>query len=226
MAAPGQAPRQTQPARRAVKYTILVLALIAFVVIPFLLFGTSLEAWTFGLIDPAHSAPFIAAAGVALLAADVVLPVPSTVVAAGLGAVLGATWGILATAAGLTIGCVIGYCLGRFLGHDFAERELGASDYAYLAHLLDRHGLLLLMACRPVPVLAEASVIAAGVMGMPARPVLLVTALANLGFAAVYAGLGAAAEGLAGFLAAFAASLAIPGIALLAANRARRSFDG
>jgi hypothetical protein len=63
-------------------------------------------------------------------------------------------------------------------------------------------------------------------MGMPARPVLFVTALANLGFAAVYAGLGAAAEGLAGFLAAFAASLAIPGIALLAANRARRSFDG
>lgn len=226
MAASDQAPQRAQPARRAVKYAILFLSLIAFVVIPFILFGTSLEAWTYGLIDPAHSSPFIAMAGVLLLAADVVLPVPSTVVAAGLGAVLGVIWGIIATAAGLTIGCAIAYWLGSFLGHDFAKRKLGAADFAYLSHLLDRHGLLLLMACRPVPVLAEASVIAAGAIGMPMRPVLLVTALANLGFAAVYAGLGAAAEGFAGFLAAFAASLTIPGIALLAANRARRSFDG
>ena len=58
-----------------------------------------------------------------------------------------------------------------------------------------------------VPVLAEASVIAAGIMGMPAGRVMLVTGLANLGFAGVYAGLGASAEGTSGFLLAFAASL-------------------
>lgn len=226
MADRAEAPQSGRPSRRVFKYAILAGSLIAFVVLPFMLFGTSVEAWTFGLLDPSNSAPFIAAAGVLLLAADVVLPVPSTVVAAGLGAVLGALWGIFATAVGLTIGCAIGYGLGRFLGHDFAERELGAADFGYLARLLDRYGLPFLMVCRPVPVLAEASVIAAGVLGMPARPVIIVTALANLGFAAVYAGLGAAAEGLAGFLTAFAASLVIPGVALLAAHRVRRSFDG
>ena len=61
---------------------------------------------------------------------------------------------------------------------------------------------------------------------MRAWPVLIVTSLANLGFASVYAGLGSAAEGPAGFLAAFAASLLLPAVALIIAKRARVSFDG
>jgi hypothetical protein len=65
-----------------------------------------------------------------------------------------------------------------------------------------------------------------GVVGIPMGLTLLVTGLANLGFAGVYALLGAAAESASGFLVAFAASLALPGFALLVANRARRSFDG
>ena len=51
---------------------------------------------------------------------------------------------------------------------------------------------------------------------------LLVTGLANIGFAAVYAGLGASAEGDR-VSARLCASLAIPGLALIAANRA--SFE-
>lgn len=214
-----------RPSRWLLKYTIFAGILIALVVVPFIFFGTSLEVWTFGLMESSRSAPFIAIAGSLLLAIDIVLPIPSTVVAAGLGALLGAPLGIASTTIGLTIGCAIGYYLGRYLGHDFAERELGKADFVYLASLLERYGLLLLAACRPVPVLAEASVIAAGVMGMRAIPVLIVTALANLGFAAVYAGLGAAAEGMTGFLAAFAASLALPGLAILVAKRFRRTHE-
>ena len=211
--------------RRALRYAILFLALVAIVIVPFLIFGSSLEAWTFGIISPSRSAPVIAIAGIVLLMADVLLPIPSTFVASGLGALLGAPLGIIATAIGLTVGCAIGFWLGRYLGHDFAERELGMGDFNYLAGLLDRYGLPVLALCRPVPVLAEASVIAAGILGMRASSVLIVTGLANLGFAGVYAGLGAAAEGMGGFLAAFAASLAIPGIALLAAKSARVSFE-
>ncbi len=90
--------------------------------------------------------------------------------------------------------------------------ETCAPDFAYLSGLLARYGLPLLALARPVPVLAEASVIAAGVLGLKASTVLLVTALANIGFATVYAGLGASAEGFTGFLLAFALSLAIPGV--------------
>lgn len=211
--------------RRLVKYGLFTAALMAIVIVPFILLGTSLEAWSFGIMQSAASRWAIALAGGGLLAVDILLPVPSTVVAAGLGALLGAPLGIAATAVGLTIGCAIGFFLGRALGHDFALRELGAADFNYLARLLDRYGLWLLAACRPVPVLAEASVIAAGVMGMRPTPVLIVTALANLGFSFVYAGLGASAEGLGTFLAAFAVSLALPGIALLVAKRVRASQE-
>ena len=209
--------------RRLVKYSLFLLVMIAIVVIPFIFFGSSLEAWTFGLITQDQSAPVIALAGILLLAIDVLLPIPSTFVASGLGAMLGAPLGILSTAIGLTAGCAIGFGLGRYLGHDLAQRELGFTDYNYLSTLLRRYGLPVLALCRPVPVLAEATVIAAGILGMRADRVLLVTGLANLGFAGVYAGLGATAEGASGFLLAFAASLAIPGVALLIARAARKS---
>jgi uncharacterized membrane protein YdjX (TVP38/TMEM64 family) len=211
---------------RALKYFAFIAVLIALVVVPFLLFGAELEAWSLRIMADDRSKFAVATAGALLLASDVVLPIPSTVVISALGALLGGTLGLAVAVAGLTLGCVLGYVLGRILGHDFALRQLGQKDFAYLASLLDRHGLPILALCRTVPVLAEASVIAAGVVGMPMGKTLLVTGLANLGFAGVYALLGASAESAAGFLAAFAASLALPGLALLAANRARRSFDG
>jgi len=71
------------------------------------------------------------------------------------------------------------------------------------------------------------AVAASPVPGGPAKVVVgaYINGLANLGFAAVYALLGASADSATSFLAAFAASLALPGLALLAANLARRSFD-
>ncbi len=221
----GNSTQAARASRRAVKYGIFAAILLAIIIVPFVLFGTSLEAWTFGLMDAERSKPFIAIMGTLLLASDVVLPVPSTVIAAGLGAMLGAPVGIAVTALGLTIGCAIGYTLGRMLGHDFAERELGKADFAYLSQLLARYGLPLLALARPVPVLAEASVIAAGVLGLRASTVLLVTGLANVGFATVYAGLGASAEGLTGFLLAFGLSLAIPAVALFVASRVRKRHN-
>jgi uncharacterized membrane protein YdjX (TVP38/TMEM64 family) len=208
--------------RRGLHYALFAAILIAVVVVPFLFFGTQFEALSVSLLEAARSKPVIAGAGVALLAADVVLPIPSTVVVAALGALLGAVPGTIVAVAGLTLGCAIGFGLGRLLGHDFALRQLGGSDFGYLSGLFERHGLPILALCRPVPVLAEASIIAAGVLGLPAGKALMVTGLANIGFAGVYATLGAAAESPLGFAIAFAASLAIPAGAIFAANRVRR----
>ena len=209
--------------RRAFKYLVFVAVLIALVVVPFLLFGAELEAWALRVMADDRSKAVVAAAGGLLLASDVVLPIPSTVVISALGALLDGVLGTAIAVIGLTLGCVLGYVLGRALGHDFALRQIGDKDFTYLADLLARRGLPILALCRPVPVLAEASVIAAGVVGMPVGKTLLVTGLANLGFAGVYALLGASAQSTAGFLAAFAASLALPGLALLVANLARRN---
>jgi uncharacterized membrane protein YdjX (TVP38/TMEM64 family) len=219
---PSAVARPERRSRRALHVALFAAILMAIVIVPFVFFGAQLEAFSLGVLDAARSKPMIAGAGIALLAADVVLPIPSTVVAAALGALLGAVPGTIVAVAGLTLGCAIGYGLGRLLGHDFALRQLGGSDFNYLAGLFERHGLPILALCRPVPVLAEASIIAAGVLGLPAGKALIVTGLANIGFAGVYATLGAAAESPLGFLIAFAASLAIPAVALFAANRFRR----
>ncbi len=208
---------------RALKFAAFGAILAALAIVPFVLFGSAFEALSFRLIDRATSELAIAIAGIALLASDVILPIPSTVVVTALGALLGAVQGTLVAVTGLTLGCALGYWLGRKLGHDFALSQLGEEDFASLSGLFKRHGLPILALCRPVPVLAEASVIAAGVLGLPAGRTLLVTLLANLGFAGVYATLGAAADSVPGLILVFTASLAIPALALLISNRARKA---
>jgi membrane protein DedA with SNARE-associated domain len=95
------------------------------------------------------------------------------------------------------------------------------SDAQYAAGLLQRYGVVGLVLCRGVPIFAEASVITAGVLGMPARRFIAATALANIGVAGLYAAIGAAASNVSP-AAAFAAALVLPGICLLIASAARR----
>ena len=209
--------------RRIAKQAALAAAMLAVVIVPFLLFGDRLDPLVRAAMANASHRPLAGVAGFFLLAADIVLPIPSTVVIAILGGWLGAFKGTLVAASGLTLGCAIGFWLGKRLGFDFAERMIGREDLAAISSWFDRHGVLVLAFCRPVPVLAEATVIAAGVAGLAARKVLIVTALANLGFAAVYALLGASVDTGVGFLAALAASIALPGVALLGVRIWRRT---
>jgi uncharacterized membrane protein YdjX (TVP38/TMEM64 family) len=192
--------------------------MIAIVVVPFLLFGDMHDRLVRATMSSSDSPTLAAAAGFFLLAADIVLPVPSTIVISVLGALLGILIATSVSVAGLTLGCLVGYWLGRRLGHDFAERAIGTEDFGFLSDRLDRYGVLVLAICRPVPVLAEASVIAAGVAGLSAGRVLLITTLANLGFASVYAALGASADNSSGFLSAAAASIAVPLVAMRVAK--------
>jgi len=216
------APRLGPPRwRRLAKYAALFAVLVAIVIAPFLLFEDTIDRIS-GMLESTASRSLTAVAGFLLLAADVVLPVPSTVVITLLGSVMGILAGTLVAAAGLTLGCVFGFWLGRTLGRPFAERSMGAGDFAYLSRQLDCHGVLILALCRPVPVLAEASVIAAGVTGMATGRVLAVTTLANIGVAAAYALPGATANTNAGFLLAVAASTALPLAGILIARALRR----
>jgi 3-dehydroquinate synthase len=67
---------------------------------------------------------------------------------------------------------------------------------------------------RPVPVLAEASSLFAGVAGVPIPQYLLITTLANIGISALYCAAGAKALHSSSFLLAFAASIGLPGLAM------------
>jgi uncharacterized membrane protein YdjX (TVP38/TMEM64 family) len=201
------------------------LLLVAFVVVPFLLFGDRLELWSEARMQAAGAAA--AVTGLALLAADVVLPVPSSFVLTALGTILGAAGGTMVGALGMTLGCGFAYALGGMLGPKGAERFLTPAEQARLSGLFERHGMLLLAACRAVPVLAEASILAAGILRLPVRRVMAATTAANIGVSGCYAILGAAVSDGTTFLVAFAASIALPALAMVAARRlGRREASG
>jgi uncharacterized membrane protein YdjX (TVP38/TMEM64 family) len=199
---------------------LFLLAILALILIPYFLLGSSLEEFAAELFREQTSRFILAGFGVFLLAADVLLPVPSSLVASGLGAALGWAWGTVAGAVGLTVGCMIGFGLGRSAGQHFVRAQPDRND-AYVSALLQRYGVAALALCRGVPVLGEASVIAAGAFGMPAGRCLAVTTLANIGVSGIYAVTGAAAWDVSP-VAAFAAALLLPALFLAGAAVARR----
>jgi uncharacterized membrane protein YdjX (TVP38/TMEM64 family) len=201
---------------------LFLIALLALILVPFFVFGDALEALIVETLAANGRRSLIAVFGVLTLAADVLLPVPSSVIATALGAVFGGAAGTALSAAGLTLGCGLGFALGRIGGSPYAERHLGP-DYATIAGLLERHGATVLVILRGVPVLAEASVVAAGVLAMPVRSFLAATVIGNLGVSVVYASLGAAAvEGMTA--AAFVAAIILPTLLLAGVLLARRAI--
>jgi uncharacterized membrane protein YdjX (TVP38/TMEM64 family) len=147
---------------------------------------------------------------VAFLAADVVLPVPSSVMSTAAGFLFGAVAGSALTFTGMTLGCAIGYALGRRGGAYLVP----ALERAALAAHAQRYGFGALALARAVPVLAEASVLLADAARMEPRPFLLAVLPANLGIAIIYAVAGAVSASAGTFLLALAAALLLPFLAV------------
>ena len=105
--------------------------------------------------------PLAALIGVGLLIADVVLPVPSSVIMVAHGALFGIVTGSLLSLIG-SVGCALaGFAIGR-AGRDTVRRFVSDAEYARVSRLLDRWGMAGIVATRPVPVLAEVMAIIAG----------------------------------------------------------------
>jgi uncharacterized membrane protein YdjX (TVP38/TMEM64 family) len=199
------------------RWALITVLIVALILVPFFLFEDYFNALA-ARIDAGGTARWSAAAAViALLASDVVLPIPSSVVSAMAGALLGFARGTLIVWIGMMVSCVVGYLAGhhssraarRFVGDDGLRRASG---------LADRYGSFALVLCRPVPVLAEASVIFAGLVGAPFARFLALCSASNLGVAAGYAAIGAFSMRADSFLLAFFGSLLVPGVAILAAK--------
>jgi len=99
--------------------------------------------------------------GVALLVADVVLPVPSSVIMLAHGALFGIWTGSLLSLIG-SVGCsLVGFGMGR-AGRESVRRFVSDAEYARASRLLGRWGMAAIVATRPVPILAEVTSIIAG----------------------------------------------------------------
>lgn len=188
--------------------------LLACVLVPFALFGAELEAVAQRFLSARPPAWQVALVLGGLLAGDVVLPVPSSLVGTAAGGLLG-FWGGLATAwLGMMGGCAVGYALGTRAGTAALRRMAGDPELERLERASQRLGPWFLLVFRAVPVLAEASVVFAGTSGMTPRAFFTTCALSNLGVSATYAALGATAARWESFLVLFAGMVLVPGLAL------------
>ena len=174
-------------------------------------FEASLSAWAASLRGPR-----LAAAVAGLLAADLLLPVPSSVVLAYAGRELGFAAAALAGAAGLTVSCEVGYWSARLLG-----RAAGA-DAELLGGRVRRAAGWWVVLTRPLPILAEAATLAAGLARVPHGRFLAAAVVGNVWVAACFAGLGAAGRDWPAW-AVLAASATLP---LAATGAARRRLRG
>jgi membrane protein DedA with SNARE-associated domain len=211
-ASPEEKPRRTMAA--SVRWFGLSILLFAAILVPFLLLEDRLTGWTDSALSGVRGKPWLGAGLiVGLLAGDVVLPVPSSLVSAFAGGAFGWAKGAVVIWTGMTLGCVIGYALGSSAGRVLAVRVVGEAEMARAHRLFGDIGPAALIVTRAVPVLAEAGALAAGVARMPFLMFFASTALANAGVAAAYAGVGAAAVSSGSFLIAFLGLASIPAIA-------------
>jgi uncharacterized membrane protein YdjX (TVP38/TMEM64 family) len=201
-----------------IRWLVILVALVALILVPFFLFADVFDALAARLARGEGSTWYAALVMGALLAFDVVLPVPSSLVSAAAGALLGFWRGAVVIWAGMTISCAAGYWIGA-RSAAAARRFVGDAALARAALVAERYGRLALVLCRPVPVLAEASTVFAGLVRAPWGRVFWACALSNLGIALGYAAVGTFAMHADSFLLAFGGALALPGVAFLAARR-------
>lgn len=147
---------------------------------------------------------------IGLLALDVVLPVPSSMVALFAVATLGSVGGYLVIFIGLCLGAGLGYALGagyfRLLSSRLGLHQRQPGQLAY------RLGTLSLICLRGVPVLAETSVVAAGMQRYPLRAFTLVTTLANAGLALAYSAIGSFLVAQNALLVTLLAGMVLPAL--------------
>jgi uncharacterized membrane protein YdjX (TVP38/TMEM64 family) len=139
------------------------------------------------------------------------------VVSAAAGVLLGFVRGALVVWIGMNISCVIGYWIGA-RSSGAARSVVGGEGLARAASLAARFGDLALVLCRPVPVLAEATVIVGGLVKAPLGRFLTVCAAANAGVAVSYAAIGAFSMQVQSFMLAFLGAILVPGLGAIVAR--------
>ncbi len=200
------------------RWSIAIVLVLLVPIIPFLGFGESLDHWIEGWFVAARSSTAVAAFVAGVLASDVLLPVPSSFVSTLAGARLGLFWGTLVVWMGMNAGAVLGFALARWLGRPLAARLSAPADLRRMELLVERGGPAMIALCRALPVLAEASVLLVGSVGLPWRRFLPIVLLANLGLAVAYAALGHFARAEGSLAVALVGSIALPVLATLVAR--------
>jgi uncharacterized membrane protein YdjX (TVP38/TMEM64 family) len=158
--------------------------------------------------------------GIGLLIADVLLPVPASLVMIAHGALFGVVGGTLLSMAGALGAGAFGFWLGR-RGGPLVDRLVPADERRQADALLRSWGDLAIVVTRPVPILAETLAILAGTSPMTWTRMLLATLGGSLPAALIYALTGATARTLDDVPLVFGLVLLVAGLFWLVGKRLR-----
>ncbi|MCV6590997.1 MAG: 3-dehydroquinate synthase [Marinobacterium sp.] len=150
-----------------------------------------------------------------LLTFDVLLPVPSSLVSVAASSLLGLFSGALVIWVGMMAGSLFGYWVGARCNRIFLYKILGEREYSRAEAMMGRFGSGMLITMRAVPILAETSVILAGMAGMQKGRFLLAVTLSNTGVACAYGYIGATAQQESSMLILIAGSVLFAGAGFL-----------
>ncbi len=158
--------------------------------IPFLILGESFEEQikNWFTSDWSDSQRFSLIVG--LLAVDIAIPIPSSAVSTYGGAVLGFIPATVASWIGMMLGSLSGFWGARILGPRLVSKFSKAEDLESLERLNKKISLWIIAVARPLPILAEASILLLGSLRLPWTRLLLPLSLSNLVIAAAYSAIG------------------------------------
>jgi uncharacterized membrane protein YdjX (TVP38/TMEM64 family) len=132
------------------------------------------------------------ALGIALIWADVVLPVPQTAVIAALGIIYGTLFGGLLGSFGLITGGLLGYALMLTSARRYVHRFVGPRSLHKMESLFNQGGAWAIVLTRSLPCsVAEVMVFLAGIAGMPTGKFIAALTLGSVPTAFVFAAIGA-----------------------------------
>jgi len=133
-----------------------------------------------------------AMAVIGLLAADIFIPVPSSIVMVLSGAAFGVAWGSALAFIGSIGGEWLGFELARRYGLSLSTRFIGdAAERERVNRILARHGAAAVAVTRALPVVMETVSVVAGLSTMPRRTFLIASTIGTLPIVVIYAYAGA-----------------------------------
>jgi uncharacterized membrane protein YdjX (TVP38/TMEM64 family) len=194
--------------------------LLVATIVPFMIWGEALES-AFSVAGArswmAGYGAWAGVAGMGLLIADILLPIPSTLVMSALGLGYGPLIGGLYAAAGSTLAGIIAYWLSRWLGRPLALRLAGEADLREGERFFADGGAWLVACSRCLPILPEAVACLAGLNRMPFRTFFFAALCGSLPMGFVFAAIGALGQDEPAW--ALALSIVVPALLWLGARR-------
>ena len=144
-----------------------------------------LEAWI------VHAGAGSAVTVLALLGADLFLPIPSSLVMVLSGAAFGVWWGSALSLVGSIGGEWLGFELVRRYGRRAAAKIVGDEEIDRMSRLFTRHGAVAIAVTRALPVVMETMSVVAGLSRMTRRTFLTASLIGTGPIVLVYAYAGA-----------------------------------